>query len=168
MVEAPNQEEAREFMDRWHIKGYLGGHWYVGLKNSVGEWAGMASFRNYEHEYELARMAFRNHVSGGISKIIQSFVRSMPEKKPILSYCDLRFGEGGGYIASGFETEGDTNYSYAYANGTGMYHRLKYSKEQMAIDLDWFDSDLTERQNARANGLIRIDGLPQRRFVLNT
>ena len=36
----------------------------------------------------------------------------------------------------------------------------------MATSLDWFDPEWPEHQLARVNGLWRLDGLPQKRFIL--
>lgn len=161
---SPNLNEAREFMNRWHIQGFMGGSKYLGLRDEIG-WHAMASFREYDDQYELTRMTFKDHIGGGLSRIIQGF-RKISKPKQIFSYADLRYGSGNGYLAAGFTAEGETRGSYMYANGVGLFHRTAYTKEQMAKNLDWFDAEKPERELAKANGLIRIDGLPQLRFIL--
>lgn len=166
-IESPSMVEAREFMNQWHAQGFAGGFRYLGLRHpKTHEWHGMASFRQLGTEYELTRLAFKDHVSGGLSRIITTFRRTLSELSSIWTYADTRFGEGLGYLNADFEPRGETNGWYGYANGIGLHARQAYRKDRMATELDWFDPSWTERRLAHANGLWRIDGLPQKRFVL--
>lgn len=166
-IDSPQPQEAAEFMKLWHVQGSAPGSWYVGLRHpKTREWHGMLSVRQTEAGYELARMAFRGHVPGGVTRMISAFRRMWPAPAPIWTYADSRFGEGGGYLASGFQDNGQTDGWYGYVNGVGMHSRLAFRKDRMATDLDFFDPEWTERRLARANGLWRLEGLPQKRFVM--
>ena len=166
-VDAPAIDEARTFMDRWHVQGFAGGSWYVGLRRrGGGEWLGMASIRRLGTAYELARLAFKDHISGGLSRLITTFMRAAPEPGDLLTYADARFGEGGGYSQVGFEPSGETTPWYGYVNGVRIHSRQAYRKDAMATQLDWFDPEWPEHRLARVNGLWRLDGLPQKRFIL--
>lgn len=165
-IASPSSIEARAFMSRWHVQGFAGGSWYVGLRASSGEWLGMASFRRLGTAYELARLAFRSHVSGGLSRIVTAFIRAATEPGDLLTYVDTRFGDGAGYVQAGFEPDGETVPWYGYVNGTGIHARQAYRKDAMATSLDWFDPEWPEHRLARVNGLWRLDGLPQKRFIL--
>ena len=166
-VEAPSREDARAFMDLWHVQGFSGGSWYVGLRRrDAGEWVGMASFRRSEAGCDLTRLAFKGHVAGGLSRIVSAFLRTAPEPGDLLTYADTRFGEGGGYVQAGFEPDGDTVPWYGYVHSVGVHSRQAYRKDSMAVLLDWFDPEWSEHRLARANGLWRLYGLPQKRFIL--
>lgn len=158
----PSTAEAKAFMDLFHIQGFAPGTQYKGIADENEVYA-MASFMKKNDHWELARMAFKGHVSGGLSRIVKDFSRS--EGLSLKSYCDPRWGTGGGYLAAGFTDLGVTAVpSYYYANGTGLYNRSQFNKDHMATRCDFFDPNLTEIDNAKANGLLRIDGLPQRIF----
>lgn len=163
-LEIPTAAEAREFMTKWHLQGFLGGQWYFGLRNE-SDWLGMISLQQHAAHHELARVAFKGHIPGGLSKLIAASKKITPPA-PILSYCDYRFGQGKGYEATGFTRQGETSGSYYYVNGTGMYNRLSYTKMEMAQKLDWFSVDLSERENAAINGLFHVEGLSQGKFIL--
>lgn len=168
-IAAPSTDEARAFMDKWHAQGFSGGSWYVGLKHpDTCEWHGIASFRRHGSDYELARLTFRGHVIGGLSRIVTAFMRAAPEKGDLYTYADTRFGSGKAYIQADFEPLGETSGSYAYVNGLGIHNRQSYRKDEMATLLDFFDPEWTEHRLARANGLWRLNGLPQKRFVLRS
>lgn len=126
----------------------------------------MASFRRLGMAYELARLAFKNHISGGLSRIITTFMRAAPEPGDLLTYADTRFGEGGGYAHAGFEPDGESTQWYGYVNGVRIHSRQAYRKDAMATLLDWFDPEWSEHRLARVNGLWRLHGLPQKRFIL--
>lgn len=163
-IACPSLDEAKEFMSLWHIQGFLGGSWYLGLKDKQGNWRAMASFQSRENAVELARLAFKDHVVGGLSRLVSAFRSEIA--LPVFTYADPRLGSGRGYQAIGFEPIGETRESYHYVNGTGLYNRLQYSKENMAAKLDWFSETCTERENAIANGLWRVIGARQKRYLL--
>lgn len=166
-VASPSVDEAHAFMGQWHAQGFAGGSWYVGLRHPTTRlWHGMASFRRDGEGYELARLAFTGHVRGGLSRIVRAFLSAAPEPNCLRTYADPRFGDGGGYLHAGFEPDGESVPWYGYANGIGLHSRQRYRKDVMAVELDWFDPSWTEHRLARANGLWRVAGLPQRRYVL--
>lgn len=166
-IEAPSLEETRAFMDSWHAQGFAGGFRYLGLRHKgTREWHGMASFRQAGSNFDLARLAFRDHVTGGLSRIMAAFRKTLSEPATLWTYADSRFGEGGGYLKAGFAPMGETNGWYGYANAVGLHSRQAYRKSRMATELDFFDPSWTERRLARANGLWLVEGLPQKRFAI--
>jgi hypothetical protein len=164
-LDAPSYQDAQAFFNHWHLQGVANGAWILGLRDAQ-TWRAMAIFRDGHDYYEIARMAFAGHVTGGVSKLIEGFRIAAPEPKPLMTYVDTRFGEGDGYIKAGMSPFGETALSYLYANSVGVFNRRTYTLERMAVDLDFFDSEKTERENATINGLIRVETLPQKRFVL--
>jgi ribosomal protein L37E len=163
-VEVPSIEEARVFLDQWHTQGFAGGSWTIGLKHA-GEWQAMAVFQDTKKGYDLARMAFRGHVSGGMSKLIQAFLKVAPEKKDITSFCDLRFGAGSGYEATGFRSTGDSLPVTAYANVRELFHWW-VAKKQNLTRWDYYNENLSDVENLRANGVFRLTLLPRKKFIL--
>lgn len=126
----------------------------------------MASIRRLGTAYELARLTFKNHIAGGLSRLVMAFMRAAPEPGDLLTYADTRFGEGNGYIQAGFEPDSETTPWYGYVNGVRIHSRQAYRKDAMALQLDWFNPEWSEHRLARVNGLWRLDGLPQKQFIL--
>ena len=69
--------------------------------------------RYSKHEWELLRYASVGRVQGGFSRLLAAFVREH-SPKDIVSYCDLRWGDGRVYAANGFDLEGITPPDYWY------------------------------------------------------
>lgn len=169
-IDVPTFDEAKEFTNKWHIQGFAGGTWIVGLrvpgKKDQNSWRAMAIFRNTKHGYELSRMTFRSHVPGGLSRILSAFNKLVPEKRQIFSFCDLRFGEGGGYLATGFQSTGDSAPVTAYANNVGFYHWYIAKRQNLERRLDYYNPDLSEIENLRVNGIFRMTLLPRKKFIM--
>ena len=164
-VGIPSFDEAKEFMNRWHIQGFVGGTWIVGLKHA-DRWRAMAVFRDTQRGYELSRMAFCAHVPGGLSRILTAFRRQVSEQKPIVTFADLRFGDGNGYLATGFQSSGDSLLVTAYTNAVGLYHWYIAKRKNLPKVLDFYDEKLSEIENLRVNGIFRLTLLPRKKFVL--
>lgn len=169
-VDIPTFDEAKEFMSKWHIQGFAGGTWIIGLRKpgikDDDSWRAMAIFRSTKNGYELSRMAFRAHVTGGLSRIISAFKKIVPEQKQIFSFCDLRFGDGGGYLATGFKSTGDSMPIIAYANCIGLFHWYIAKRQNLERRLDYYDPNLSEIENLRVNGVFRMTLLPRKKFIM--
>ena len=139
---------AKEFFEVNHIAGHVNGFMYIGLLYE-GELASVMSFRspftkNDGTVAEVARFcsSLNTIVNGGLTKLIK-FAKSkllLLGYKKILTYADLRFGEGAGYLRGDFALIGATRQDYFYTDGFRRYHRFKYraqpgkSERQVAIE----------------------------------
>lgn len=163
----PSPQEAQIFISRWHAMGGAGGTHYLGLRDE-NEWWAIGAFRKEENRYEVIRMAIRETVAGGVSRILSHFRETMPEKLPIVAFTDQRMGDGKSHFFAGFEADGMTDHSFFYATPEvdGFHPRRDFQKQVLEAKAEYFDPEQTQIVNAKANGLMRVEGLPRLRFVL--
>jgi HNH endonuclease len=168
MLAEPTPQEAREFIGAWHAMGATSGTHYLGLRDD-NQWWIVAAFRRDIDRYDIVRMAIRETVAGGVSRIISHFRESMPEKDwPIVAFTDQRMGDGKSHLFANFVADGMTERSFFYATpeADGFHPRRDFQKQVLASKVDYFDTSRTQVALARANGLMRVDGLPRLRFIL--
>ena len=150
--------DAREFHEKYHI------HEYVNSSINIGcffkdELIGCMSFSKSRYdksfEYEITRMSFKNGYSivGGASKMFK-----FANLKSVMTYVDLRFGDGKVYEKIGFEYAGKTppNYFYNKKGLTKLESRIKYQKHKLKKLLDDYDDSLTEYENMARNNFLAI------------
>jgi hypothetical protein len=128
----------------------------------------VAAWLEVKGAIELNRMAFKNRVVGGAGKLLTGFCRDLrPMGIPIVTFADLRHGEGKVYERLGFAAAGETAHPiYYYTGPAGLFHRRLFTKDLLARRFSLFDAAETEQENARRNGYYRVFGLNQRRFFL--
>ena len=127
--------DAIQFFEQSHIDGYTRCSIRFGLRDKGGRIISALSLRTpiqkkHGHVCELARFATLPGTvcPGGAARLLK---RAMVWAKEIgfngvLSYADLRFGEGGVYQQLGFERIGSTGIPYFYTDGEVRYDRFKY------------------------------------------
>lgn len=97
--------EAVAFLNRWHTQGAgrLASAYY-GLEYEGELHAVLTAHRvvGDDGRWEISRYASKDVVVGGFSKLLRAFIK-VADPSQILSYCDLRYGDGHGYEANGFE-----------------------------------------------------------------
>lgn len=156
---------AARFYQQHHLSGSVGASIHLGLvHHNTRELVMMASFgkaRNGIHTYECMRMSSDGsyRVRGGASKLFKHFDNRMQAGETLITYADLRFGEGSTYLHCGFERLPDTkpNYWYFHKNTPHIKHsRVAFQKHKQKGLLEKFDSSLSEYQNMLANGYDRI------------
>lgn len=110
--------DARTFFNKAHTQGAP----VRSLENyglfSNGTLVAAMSFgkgRYSKNEWELLRYASIGRVQGGFSRLLKAFMREH-DPKDIVSYCDLRWGDGRVYAANGFALEGITPPDYWYCS----------------------------------------------------
>jgi len=156
---------ARKFHDVNHISGGISASSInMGLHNQ-GELVSVISLsksRYSDHDFELIRYSTKQGVSvvGGFGKLFKGFTGTCSPGTTILSYCDLRFGSGGVYDATGFIYSGTTppNYWYYYKNAgpTGRFEsRIKYQKHKLKSSHN-YDALKTEEAIMSENGYLRV------------
>ena len=167
-LETPTAQEAAIFINRWHAMGNTSGLIYSGLRDDSDWWI-IAAFRKEVGHYEVVRMACRESVAGGVSRIMNHFRKNMPEKLPIVAFTDQRMGDGKSHFFSGFEEAGLTERSFFYATpeADGFHPRRMFQKQVLEQKAEYYDPDKTQMVLAKANGLMRAEGLSRLKFVLN-
>jgi Zn finger protein HypA/HybF involved in hydrogenase expression len=156
-----NRKRFIDFFERNHISGWTRCFAAFGLEQE-GRLVEAISFRRpfikkYGNVLELARscVRLRTSVPGGFSKVLKFARLSLPSL-PILSYSDLRFGEGEIYLKNGFELVGRTSPDYFYTDFKNRYNRFTFRAK----------NGLTEKQVADQAGVSSIYGVGHKIYLL--
>ena len=162
-VKELDSDLSRDFFDRTHIQGNANASVCLGLFNKDGKLIAAMSFGrsrfDKSFDYELIRFSVELgwHVPGAASKLLRHFEDNY-NPKSIISYCDLRWSQGGLYEKLGFKLIRQSPPNYWYV-GPGSYFResrQKFQKNKLSKVLENYDPSLTEKQNMRNNGYSRI------------
>lgn len=116
---------------------------------------GMARFGR--KGWELLRFASLGRVQGGFSRLLAAF-RKMHGGEPIVSYCDLRWGNGDVYEKAGFALDGVTAPDYWYVDQRGR--RVSRFSVQQRPD------GYSEREWIEEQGFKKVLGVGHQRWVL--
>lgn len=156
-------QEAMLFHKSEHLSGSCGGSLHLGLECD-GEilqvlTMGRARFTT-KTEWEIVRFTNKRGVCvrGGLSKL---WTRFITEQHPttVVTYADLRFGDGASYRNLGFELThiSAPNYRYFHTNHQDkLLSRVQFQKHKLPKLLSIFDPNKTEWENMQANGYDRI------------
>lgn len=157
-LRAIDAKEANAFFKQWHTQGAC-----VRPRASYGLYAdgvllAVMSFgvgRFSADTWELLRYASVGRVAGGFARLFTAFQR---EHKPdsIVSYCDLRWGDGGVYKANGFTLDGITNPDYWYVSKAQRVSR--YAAQHRP-------KGQSEREWAEEHGYQKVLGVGHQRWV---
>lgn len=119
IIKEISTKDAREFLDTYHVYGYNRCNTKLGLYYNdelVQVMTFSKSNKSRKHVgWEIDRLAtkFDTIVVGGSSKLFKYFLnKENPEN--VISYADLRYGEGNVYSNLGFQLEKHTVASYFY------------------------------------------------------
>lgn len=134
-VVALSRQDSRTFVAAHHISGAANATHHFGLIHKTQGLVGVATTRTpiqkkYGHVAELARMCFAHDTSvrGGASKLLKRVVDVVKADgfAGLMSYAELRYGEGGVYDKCGFTLVAETLNNYAYTDGFQRFNRFKY------------------------------------------
>jgi hypothetical protein len=151
-------QEANIFFKRYHTQGacvrprasyglYSGGELVAAMAFGVGRFSA--------DTWELLRYASVGRVAGGFARLFTAFKR---EHSPdsIVSYCDLRWGDGGVYGANGFTLDGLTAPDYWYVSKARRVSRYAAQHRPQGQ---------TEREWAEEHGYKKVLGVGHQRWV---
>lgn len=139
-------EDAKEFLQNNHIAGYTRSSVKFGLIHPQHGLVSVATLRTpiqkkWGSVIELARMASKTGivVRGGASKLLNACVNRGKEMgfEGILSYSELRYGEGHTYEKCGFEFKTQTGKNYWYTDGKKRYDRFKFRAQDGLTETDY-------------------------------
>jgi len=159
----PPRDEAKAFMDEWHVKGGTTGAFVVALRDDQG-WRGTALLRPYQDGYDLVRLTFKNHISGGMTRLLSSLDKMIEPESPIYAFVDTRFADGSGHLPGGFRLLRETPGATTYSSGVGLFHSRAFSKSNLPLMLEYYDAALSVKDNLLVNGMLRVAGLPLLQF----
>lgn len=162
VVKKITAKEARPFLDRNHIQGFLAANKYLGLYYK-DELVSIMTFNksrfSKKYEYELGRyaVAIDTSVVGGASKLFKYFVNNF-NPKSIVSYCHRFYSDGNLYKSLGMDLAGTTRpgYWYLHPDRVMVSTRQKFQKHKLKDKLPIFDPNKTEAENMLENGFTRI------------
>ena len=145
--------EYKEFVETNHIQGFIPAKYKIGLFYN-GELVQICSFgksRFKKDEIELLRHCSKlnTQVVGGLSRLLSYY-----KFDNLITYVDLRYGNGNGY--KNWELIEQTKPNYWYVKNNILESRMKYQKYKLNKLLENFDSSLSEVENMYNNGFTRI------------
>lgn len=129
--------ESKPFLDVNHVNGSTRAAAHYALIHPTHGTIGVATVRKPiqkkwgEGLIELARMAFKHNicVRGGASKLLKRIVDDYKLSSSyvgLLTYAELRYGEGSVYEKCGMTRVDDSKINYWYTDGISRYDRFKY------------------------------------------
>lgn len=168
LEQVTNKEEEKKFFNDNHISGFTNSKICFGLRNSeTKELVCAMSLRipvqkgEHQSPIEIARLASVKHttVRGGFQKLLKKVLEWSRANgyQTLLTYAELRFGEGNVYKQAGFSlVNKNTGENYWYTNGTEREFRFKYRAQ----------NGMSELEYAKSNGVFRVYGTGNALFKL--
>lgn len=119
-------------------------------------------------QWEIIRFASKlgTNVIGGASRLFTAFLRDQSPTS-VLSYADIRYGNGNVYTKLGFEYSRSTSpgYSYHHINGS-VVSRMQAQKHKLPTLLGTkFDPSKSERENMLSCGYMKMFDCGHKVFV---
>ena len=130
-----DSNESRKFCNDNHVSGGTRSSRHFGLRHPQHGLVGVVTTRTpiqkkHGHVCELARMCFLQGASvrGGASKLLARVTESARADgfDGLLSYAELRYGQGGVYEKCGFTLVGEALGMYWYSSRDVRHNRFKY------------------------------------------
>lgn len=160
-------EEAKNFLNRNHIQGFISAEYYFGLYDINKELISIMTFGKprfcKKFNFELLRLATKINtiVVGGSEKLFKNSLKILG-KGTIISYCDIRFSSFDPYstvysrLGFIFSYISKPSYKYVDQLTNRVYSRMQCQKHMLKRKLDNFDENLSERENMSRNNFVRI------------
>lgn len=162
IIKEISTKDYRDFMLKNHLQGYIPAKILIGLYfNDTLVCASSFSKYRYikEDSYEIIRFSTKlgYTVIGGFGKILKYFeIKYCPNK--LISFIDVRYFNGKSYIDFIFEKLTNPNYFYFKLKDESLtlHSRIKFQKHKLFSLLENFDDNLSESDNMKNNGFVRI------------
>ena len=156
--------EAREFLDQYHLQGFVSSSVYLGL--TIGDsLVAVAAFKKDKTNYILSRYATSQIVRGGHSKLIAFFERNYIYEQ-LVTFADLTCSQGNLYRTTGWMEDGVLPPDYSYIVDGGRVHKFNYRIKRFKEDPTLiYVEGLSETELAKLNGILRVWDAGKIRFV---
>lgn len=166
-VSIESKKEAQSFLSSNHIQGFVGGTYYLGLRDKKSDaLVSMATLKRLKNTLTLSRYATSCSVPGGHSKII-SWVQKNLEFDKIVTFADLCVSDGSLYEKTGWTRDKELDPDYKYVVGSQRVHKFNYRLKRFRDDPELiFEEGLTERQLAELNRIPRIWDCGKIRYIM--
>lgn len=156
-----NKEEASEFLNKYHIQGFVGSSVYLGAKYEGETVAVMTLSDDEKRGWCLTRFAsIGGCICQGVGGKLFKYFTTKYSPNSVSSFADRRwtlFESDNLYTRLGFSYEGKTKPNYFYCNDSD-YNRLRKEKfrKQILMKKHGFSEDMSETQMAKELGYGRI------------
>lgn len=161
-VRIVSKEDAKEFIDEYHLQGYTSATYNIGLyyKNELVSIMTFAKPRfNHYYDFEIIRLCTKNGVTvvGGAEKMFKRFVANFKHTY-ILTYADITKFTGNIYPKIGFKMEriSDPNYMWVSSDSKLALPRYKTQKKKLLRMMPDIDPRMTENQIMESLGFIKV------------
>jgi hypothetical protein len=152
--------EARDIANRNHLQGFRAGTAYYALVTAENAPVAVLTVIRYAKKVEVARYVTETDVSivGGFSKLLKAVETDFSTADEIISYSANDISDGDMYQATGFTLKKSYIPEYFYIGPKNKKsHRLNYTKAKFKKNPNLlFEENMTERELAALNGLIRV------------
>jgi very-short-patch-repair endonuclease len=167
IIKEVNGLDKIDFLNKNHIQGNsntsinLGLYFnneLISLMTFSKERIALGVSKSKDGNYELNRFCSKLGVNvvGGASKLFKFFIKKYSPKR-IISYADRRWSSGSLYDKLGFNFIKNTNCNYWYTiDYIKREHRFSFRKNVLSNKLDNYNPDLSESENMKLNGYVRI------------
>lgn len=147
-----DQPLVKQFLNDNHLMGYKANK-AVGLFDS-DKLVCLMTYAEYKGKVTIERFCtlLNTKCPGGFGKLV-AWLKKF--RKPIHSFCDLRYGNGHSYEALGFKNIGET-IGFSWTDGTARFNRLYCTALK----------GKTQKENAIDMKLFKIYDAGQRKYVL--
>lgn len=159
-----SNSEYSDFLQINHLQGYVPASIKLGLfyeSNLVC----LASFGKSRYDkknnaFELLRFCTRLEYSvvGGFQKLLKDFETNC-KPEILLSYINVRYFDGSGYLKAGFNLDTLTSPNYFYfhlSDVKTIFSREKFQKHKLEKLLPIYDKNLSESENMFRNRYLRV------------
>lgn len=149
-------QQAREFLDEHHLRGFAAGRHRFALKDSTRQILACAVFRHRDAQtLELVRYAQVRRVEGGLETLIRKAAGLGYER--LIACSDNCTSESLALEQVGFTRTGSVAAAYTYLVNGRRVNRSGYRRRRFQSDpILQYEEGFTERQLAELNGLLRV------------
>jgi hypothetical protein len=161
-------DEARSFLNEYHIQGFVSGSYYLGLRDGLGVLVAVMVFKRGSREgddYSLTRYATSHMVVGGFTKLLKHAVEIFHMRR-ITTFSDHGVSDGSLYENNGFRADKELASDYMYVYHHQRYHKFGFRLKRFKDDPNFlYEEGLTEFELANLNGLPRVWDAGKTRWV---
>jgi hypothetical protein len=167
-IQEVKNKDTAFFLNENHIQGFTKASVNLVLIDKTNDIKAAMTFSKSRYDksdsWEIVRYATKGSVVGGASKLLNHFIKKYKPSR-IVSYCDLRYGNGIMYEKLGFALDSITNPGYFYTDYNERYNRIQFQKHKLAKE--GYDPNKTEWQIMQERGYDRIWDCGHKKYVLN-
>jgi len=164
-VEVVEHSDVAGFLEDSHIQGKTNASTWICLRDGSEIVAVVGLKIVEEGVYDLVRYATSKTVVGGLGKSLAYFKKNF-EWKEIFTYAHLDYSHGDLYEKTGFDLSHVTVPGMWYVKGNKRYRREKFMKHKLKEVLSGFNPDLTESENMRNHGFVRLYDAGSIKYVM--